>query len=69
MQKYDIEEICKKTPRKLTWERFEYTRKNPLRNGTVVYNCMYQSWRNEMEQCKAKLIYSWTKASEALKMK
>eukprot|EP00957_Ditylum_brightwellii_P059408 4510516-Ditylum_brightwellii.AAC.1 len=59
MQKFDIKEIHKKTPRKLMWERFEYTRKNPMRNGTVVYNCMYQSRRKEMEQCKAKLIYKW----------
>eukprot|EP00957_Ditylum_brightwellii_P033934 2570685-Ditylum_brightwellii.AAC.1 len=59
MQKFDIKEICKKTPKKLTWERFKYTRKNPLKNGTVVYNCTYQSWRKEMEQYKAKLIYNW----------
>eukprot|EP00957_Ditylum_brightwellii_P022694 1711557-Ditylum_brightwellii.AAC.1 len=58
MHKFDIKDICKKTPRKLMWEKFEYTRKNPLRNGTVVYNCTYQSQRKEMEQCKAKCIGS-----------
>eukprot|EP00957_Ditylum_brightwellii_P138821 10581757-Ditylum_brightwellii.AAC.1 len=57
--KFDIKEIHKKTPMKLTLERFEYTRKNILRNGTNVYTCTYWSWRKEMEQCKAKLIYSW----------
>eukprot|EP00957_Ditylum_brightwellii_P107761 8221045-Ditylum_brightwellii.AAC.1 len=38
MQKFDIKEICKKTPKKLTWERFEYTRKNPLKSGAVIGN-------------------------------
>eukprot|EP00957_Ditylum_brightwellii_P089500 6815157-Ditylum_brightwellii.AAC.1 len=59
MQKFDIEEVRKRTPKNLTWERFKYTRKNPLRNSTVVYSCTYRSRRKEMEQCKTKLIYSW----------
>eukprot|EP00957_Ditylum_brightwellii_P111991 8540558-Ditylum_brightwellii.AAC.1 len=60
MQKFDTTEIHKKTPKKLTWEKFKYTRKNPLKNGAVVYTCTYQSQRKEMEQYKAKLIYNWT---------
>eukprot|EP00957_Ditylum_brightwellii_P206032 15346486-Ditylum_brightwellii.AAC.1 len=36
MVRFDINKVCKKTPRKLMWERFNYTRKNILKIGMVV---------------------------------
>eukprot|EP00957_Ditylum_brightwellii_P138130 10529397-Ditylum_brightwellii.AAC.1 len=59
MNMFDINKVCKKTSRKLIWERFKYARKNVLRSGTSMYTCTYQSQRKDMEQCEAKLIYGW----------
>eukprot|EP00957_Ditylum_brightwellii_P043378 3289008-Ditylum_brightwellii.AAC.1 len=59
MDTFDITKVCKKTPRTLMWERFEYTRENILKSGRSIYTCTYQFWRKDAEQCKAKLICSW----------